>query len=130
MHPGHAPPLRTSQDALLYADRTSSDRIWPFTIYPKVGTIEVVFQHIRRSPVFSDPALREEFRQRLQTAGISIPEPKLNLQPSYGIDVLRGPAALTAVKSALEWFALVYRTRLTQERQTDLPDLGEVLGLV
>lgn len=59
-----------------------------------------------------------------------MPESKLNLQPSYGIDVLRGPAALTAVKSALEWFALVYRTRLAQERQTDLPDLGEVLRLV
>ena len=40
---------------LLYADRTSSERIWPFTIYPKSGSIEVVFQHMRRRPVFSDP---------------------------------------------------------------------------
>jgi alkylated DNA nucleotide flippase Atl1 len=115
---------------LLYADRTSSERIWPFTIYPKSGSIEVVFQHMRRRPVFSDPALRDEFRQRLQTAGIAIPESKLNLRPSFRIDALRSPATLTAVKSALEWFAVIYRTRLSQEQPEEQPDLGEVLGFV
>jgi hypothetical protein len=71
-------------------------------IYPKYGSIEVVFQHMRRRPVFDDAALHDEFRRRLQAAGISIPESKLNLRPSFRIDVLREPAALTVVKSALE----------------------------
>ena len=62
---------------------------------------------MRRRPVFDDIALREEFRRRLQPAGITIPESKLNLRPSFPVDVLRDPAALTAVKSALEWFAVI-----------------------
>ena len=115
---------------LLYADRTGSDRIWPFTIYPKVGTIEVVFEHMRRRPVFDDIALREEFRRRLQSAGIPIPESKLNLRPSFHVDVLRDPAARAAVKSALEWFAVVFRSHLAQPRPPERPDLGEVLGFV
>jgi hypothetical protein len=113
---------------LLYAGPDSPDRIWPFTIYPRYGTIEVVFQHMRRRPVFDDIALREEFRQRLQTAGITIPESKLSLRPSFRFDILRDPAALTAVESALEWFALVFRTRLAQPRSEEQPDLGDVLG--
>jgi len=78
--------------------------------------------------LFDDVALRDEFRRRLQAAGISIPESKLNLRPSFPVDVLRDPAALTAVKSALEWFAVVFRTRLAQAGPTDQPELGEVLG--
>ncbi len=114
---------------LLYASPTTPDRIWPFTIYPKSGTIKVVFQHMRRRPVFDDISLREEFRQRLQAAGITIPESKLNLRPSFGVDTLCDPVALTAVKSALEWFAIIFRTRLAQAQPTEQPDLGEVLGL-
>jgi uncharacterized protein with ParB-like and HNH nuclease domain/alkylated DNA nucleotide flippase Atl1 len=113
---------------LLYTDRTSSERNGPFAIYPKYGSIEVVFQHMRRRPVFDDIALRDEFRRRLQIADISIPESKLNLRPSFRIDALRDPVTLTAVKSALEWFAVVFRTRLTQPGPTEQPELGEVLG--
>ena len=115
---------------LLYADHTGSGRIWPFTIYPKVGRIEVVFQHMRRRPVFGEVALREEFRNRLQAAGISIAESKLNLRPSFRVDVLRDPATGEAVKSALEWFAVVFRSRQTQPRPDEEPDVGEVLGFV
>ena len=113
---------------LLYAGPDSPDRIWPFTIYPRSGSIEVVFQHMRRRPVFDDISLREEFRQRLQAAGLIIPESKLNLRPSFRCDALRDPALLTAVESALEWFALVFRTRLAQPRLEAEPDLGEVMG--
>jgi alkylated DNA nucleotide flippase Atl1 len=113
---------------LLYAGSGSSDRTWPFVIYPRWGTIEVVFQTMRRRPVFDDIALREEFRQRLQAAGVTIPESKLNLRPSFRLDLLRDPAALTAVESALEWFAIVFRTRLSQPRPQEQPDLGDVLG--
>ena len=113
---------------LLYAAPDGSDRIWPFTIYPRSGTIEVVFQHMRRRPVFDDIALREEFRQRLQAAGITIPESKLNLRPSFRLDMFRDPAALTAVESALEWFAIVFHTRMAQPRSHEQPDVGDVLG--
>ena len=83
---------------------------------------------MRRRPVFDDIALREEFRQRLQAAGVMIPESKLNLRPSFRLDILRDPAALAAVESALEWFAIVFRTRLAQPRSEEQPDLGDVLG--
>lgn len=115
---------------LLYADRISSDRIWPFTIYPKTGSIEIGFEYMRRRPVFDDPALRGEFRDRLQSAGIPVPASKLNLRPSFRIDLLRDPAAQTAVKSALEWFAVVFRSRLAQAQREEQSDLGGVLGFV
>jgi hypothetical protein len=114
---------------LLYAHTTAPGRIWPFSIYPKSGTIEVVFQHMRRRPVFDDIALRDEFRQRLQATGIAIPESKLNLRPSFGADTLRDPVASAAVESALEWFTIIFRTRLAQAQPTEQPDLGDVLGL-
>jgi alkylated DNA nucleotide flippase Atl1 len=113
---------------LLHDHPAASDRIWPFTIYPKSGTIEVVFQHMRRRPVFEDIALRDEFRQRLQAAGIAIPESKLNLRPSFDVGMLSDLAVLTAVESALEWFAIIFRTRLAQVEAPEEPDLGEVLG--
>jgi len=113
---------------LLYVGPDSPDRIWPFTIYPRSGSIEVVFQHMRRRPVFDDITLREEFRQRLQAGGLIIPESKLNLRPSFRCDDLRDSVVLTAVESALEWFALVFRTRLAQPRLEAEPDLGEGMG--
>jgi alkylated DNA nucleotide flippase Atl1 len=113
---------------LLYAGADSPDRIWPFTIYPRSGIIEVVFQHMRRRPVFDEIALREEFRQRLQAAGLAIPESKLNLRPSFRLDVLCDSAVLAGVESALEWFAIVFRTRLAHPRSEEQPDLGDVLG--
>jgi hypothetical protein len=94
------------------------------------GTVEVVFQHMRRRPVFDDAALRDEFRRHLQVAGVAIPESKLNLRPSFRIDVMRDPSTRAEVKSALEWFAVVFRSRLAQTRPAEQPDLGEVLGTV
>jgi hypothetical protein len=113
---------------MLYPGPDSPDGIWPFTIYSRSGTIEVVFQHMRRRPVFDDITLREEFRQRLQAAGIAIPESKLNLRPSFRVDMLRDPARLSAVESALEWFVIVFRARLAEPRSEEQHDLGDVLG--
>jgi alkylated DNA nucleotide flippase Atl1 len=120
----------TSCFLILDAGRHDLDPTWPFAIYPKSGTVEVVFQHMRRRPVFDDIALRDEFRHRLQPAGIVIPESKLNLRPSFRLELLRDPAAREAVQAALEWFTVVFHARLAQ---TDLmatvaPD--EVLGVV
>jgi hypothetical protein len=35
---------------------------------------------------------------------------------------------LAAIESALEWFAIMFRTRLAQPRPEEQPDLGDVLG--
>jgi alkylated DNA nucleotide flippase Atl1 len=114
---------------LLSAGPDRPDQVWPFIIYPRWGSIEVGFQHMRRRPVFDDIALREEFRQRLQAGGIAIPESKLNLRPSFRFDILRDSATLTAVESTLEWFAIMFRSRLAQPRSEQQPDLGDILGL-
>lgn len=97
---------------LLYAHTAAPGRIRPFTIYSNSGTIEVFLPHMRRGPVFDDIALRDEFRRHLQVAGITIQESELNLRPSFGADTLRDPVALAAVEFALEWFAIIFRTRL------------------
>ncbi len=119
----------TSCFLILDADRHYDATIWPFAIYPKTGTVEVVFQHMRRRPVFDDIALRDEFRQRLDAAGIRIPEAKLNLRPSFRLDLLREPDTRRAVQGALEWFVLTFRTRLAQVSQAQAVDAAEVFGV-
>jgi hypothetical protein len=91
--------------------------------------VEVVFQHMRRRPVFDDVALRDEFRRRLDAAGIRIPEAKLNLRPSFRLDLLREPGSRRAVQGALEWFVLTFRTRLAQVSQEQAVDAAEVFGV-
>jgi alkylated DNA nucleotide flippase Atl1 len=119
----------TSCFLILDADRHHDATIWPFAIYPKTGTIEVVFQHMRRRPVLDDIALRDEFRQRLDAAGVRIPEAKLNLRPSFRLDLLREPDTLRAVQGALDWFVLTFRTRLAQVSQAQAVDAAEVFGV-
>jgi alkylated DNA nucleotide flippase Atl1 len=101
---------------------------WPLVIYPQAGVVEVVFQHMRRRPVFDDAALREEFRERLEQAGVDIPRSKLSLRPSFALDAVSDPARRSALKAALEWFAMVFYARLAQadhERAPSLFDVGE-----
>lgn len=113
----------------LSADRFGTVATWPMTIYPKAGSVEVVFQHMRRRPVFSDLGLRDEFRQRLLRAGVVIPESKLNLRPSFRVELLENSDALVAVKVALEWFAMTFQTSLAQDEQREVGDAGDVLGV-
>ena len=99
----------------LMLDDRRGESIWPLTLYPKTGTAEVVFQHMRRRPLFDDIALRSEFRDRLAPAGIAIPDTKLNLRPSFPLKVLSLPESMRALKSALEWFVLTFHSRLAIE---------------
>jgi alkylated DNA nucleotide flippase Atl1 len=79
--------------------------IWPFTLYPVSGRIEVVFQHLKSRPPFDNPALREEFRQLCNTIGeVEIPEVKIDLRPSFTMAELADPTSLEATKSVLDWF--------------------------
>jgi alkylated DNA nucleotide flippase Atl1 len=114
----------------LMLDRDRQHTTWPLALYPKAGTAEVVFQHMRRRPVFEDLTLRREFRDRLAAVGIVIPDAKLNLRPSFRLDVLTDPAANEVVKSALAWFAITFHTRIAQDEAVESEEPGEALGVL
>lgn len=99
----------TSCFLVVDADQRDRQDTWPMAIYPRSGTVEVVFQHMRRRPVFDDLAMRERFRDQLTLAGISIPDAKLNLRPSFALSILTEDGRRSAVEAALGWFASVFR---------------------
>jgi alkylated DNA nucleotide flippase Atl1 len=89
---------------LMSTNAGSHPDIWPLTLYPS-GRCEVVFQHLARRAPFDDPALREQLRQRLNTvAGIDLPAAKIELRPSFPLDVLESPANRDALVEHLAWF--------------------------
>jgi alkylated DNA nucleotide flippase Atl1 len=77
---------------------------WPLGIYPVSGTVEVVFQYLKRRPPFDDEPLRRELLDRLNAIdGIGLAEAKLDLRPSFPVEVFAEHSdELCAV---LEWFA-------------------------
>nr|WP_128806470.1 DUF262 domain-containing protein [Streptomyces sp. Termitarium-T10T-6] len=77
--------------------------LWPLALYPETGTVEVVFQHLKRRAPFDDEPLRRELLTRLNTIeGIDLAEAKLDLRPSFPLEVFAGHSEeLCAV---LEWF--------------------------
>ena len=79
--------------------------IWPFTMYPKAGTIEVVFQYLKDRPPFDQLELRRELRVRLNRInGIEIDEDRLATRPSFKISVLESAADRDAVCGVLQFF--------------------------
>lgn len=86
-------------------------QIWPVAIYPRSGSVEVVFQHLSRRAPFDDPSLRRELLRRLNKIdGIALPEAKLSLRPSFPIAALGTSAGVDGVVGALEWFVAACRT--------------------
>jgi alkylated DNA nucleotide flippase Atl1 len=80
--------------------------VWPWAIYPRTGTVEVVFQYLKTREPFVETTAREEFRQRMnEIPGVDLPGAKLGLRPSLPLQRLVGPEAQEAAESALEWFA-------------------------
>ncbi|WAL67687.1 DUF262 domain-containing protein [Amycolatopsis cynarae] len=78
--------------------------IWPAAVYPG-GRFEVVFQHLGTRPRFNDPALRDEFRQRLNKIdAIDFPESKLDKRPSFDIELLADAAKREQLVEVLAWF--------------------------
>ncbi|WUH92661.1 DUF262 domain-containing protein [Streptomyces sp. NBC_00433] len=77
---------------------------WPLGIYPVSGTVEVVFQYLKRRPPFDDEPPRRELLSRLNAiAGVELAEAKLDLRPSFPLEVFATHSGeLCAV---LEWFA-------------------------
>ncbi|MCG3039785.1 DUF262 domain-containing protein [Streptomyces sp. S1A] len=84
--------------------RLDSRALWPIAIYPVTGTVEVVFQHLKRRPPFDDEPLRRELMTRLnEIEGIDLAEAKLDLRPSFPIEVFAEHGE--EICAVLEWFA-------------------------
>jgi alkylated DNA nucleotide flippase Atl1 len=85
---------------------------WPFTIYPRSGTVEVVFQHMASRPPFDSEELRREFWAQLTgIPGITIPADRLLRRPSFKLNILADSAVRDQVVEALRWFASVVEVR-------------------
>lgn len=83
---------------------------WPWAIYPLSGRIEVVFQHLKVRQPFDDPAMREEFRQICnRIPGVNLPPAKLDVRPSFPLDVLGDDRARATAQAALDWFMTAAR---------------------
>lgn len=84
--------------------RLDSRILWPIAIYPVTGTVEVVFQHLKRRPPFDDEPLRRELMARLnEIEGIDLAEAKLDLRPSFPVEVFAERSE--EICAVLEWFA-------------------------
>lgn len=87
------------------ADSGQGDDIWPLALYPVQGKAEVVFQYLKARAPFDDASLRNELRRRLNTVdGITLPESKLGLRPSFALDVLADAERRSAILDVLRWF--------------------------
>ncbi|WP_308404361.1 hypothetical protein [Streptomyces sp. ATCC 21386] len=86
------------------AARDTARALWPPGIYPVAGTVEVVFQYLKRRPPFDDEPLRRELMIRLNgIEGIDLAEAKLDLRPSFPLEVFSGHGE--EICAVLEWFA-------------------------
>ncbi|WP_248965304.1 GmrSD restriction endonuclease domain-containing protein [Sphaerisporangium perillae] len=69
-------------------------------------TVEVPFATLKKRVPFNDLILRDELRRRLNEApGVELPAAKLDLYPSFDIDLLANDAVWDVVVSALDWSA-------------------------
>lgn len=79
--------------------------IWPATLYPLSGKVEVVFQYLVSRPPFDDLRLREELRRRLNAIpGVDLPASKVALRPSFALRTLAENGGLSRAIEVLEWF--------------------------
>ncbi|MFI8511258.1 DUF262 domain-containing protein [Streptomyces sp. NPDC085460] len=96
----------TETSCFLMLSKESASRaaaIWPFTLYPVFGTVEVVFQYMRSRPPFDDSGLRQDFMARLNgVPGIELAEAKLELRPSFPLEVLATRSE--DIVSIMAWF--------------------------
>ncbi|MEW2400412.1 DUF262 domain-containing protein [Streptomyces sp. NPDC046862] len=91
-----------------------SRKLWPLAIYPVTGTVEAVFQHLKLRPPFDDEPLRRELMTRLNKIdGIDLAEAKLDLRPSFPVEVFAGHSEEICV--VLEWF--VHTVALSEARR-------------
>ncbi|WP_371597672.1 DUF262 domain-containing protein [Streptomyces sp. NBC_00564] len=98
-----------------------SRKLWPLAIYPVTGTVEAVFQPLKRRPPFDDEPLRRELMTRLNSIdGIDLAEAKLDLRPSFPVEVFAGHSE--EICAVLEWF--VHTVALSEARRPIPADDG------
>ena len=77
--------------------------LWPLALYPVSGTAEVVFQYLKTRSPFDDVAVRRELWRCLnEIAGIELAEAKLELRPSFPLQVFAEHTE--EICAVLEWF--------------------------
>ncbi|MEK6467327.1 GmrSD restriction endonuclease domain-containing protein [Pseudonocardia alni] len=85
--------------------RTSNGESWLWTLKPTSGVVEVVFQHLAVQPPFDDTAKRDELRHRInKIPGVDIPISRLELRPSFGLDLLAADAGVSVAMATQQWF--------------------------
>lgn len=78
--------------------------IWPLAIYP-YGKAEAVFQHLATRPPFDELTLREELRDLLNAVpGIDLPASKIQMRPSFDLEIVADATRRSAVRDVLAWF--------------------------
>jgi len=66
------------------------------------GSVELQFQHMK-TPPFAGEGERKKIAQRLSAIGLSIPEEALKKRPTFGLSLLKEPAALAKFLEAFDW---------------------------
>ncbi len=69
------------------------------------GTFTLLFTHLRESPAFYPPELRQELRRRLnEIEHVALPEETIDLRPTLPLALLSTPASRDHLFAILDWF--------------------------
>jgi alkylated DNA nucleotide flippase Atl1 len=95
----------TSCFLMFRAEDPTANNIWPFSIYPRSGTVEVVFQYLKDRPPYDSLDLREELRRRLNRVdGIDLSEDRITRRPSFRLTVLESSHDRDEIAEVLRMF--------------------------
>ena len=82
-------------------DGTNSNH-WFFALR-STGKIELYLAEIAKKPPFNNTELRQEFIDRFNSLGASIPSGKHNLYPKFSLEIISLPEKLKEFKNIIEW---------------------------
>ncbi|MFI2238459.1 GmrSD restriction endonuclease domain-containing protein [Streptomyces chrestomyceticus] len=104
---GYGAAAETSCAPMLREGRGPQGCLWPVSVYPRSGAVEVVFEYLAKREPFTRPGLLAELRDRLQAVPgvvLDVPDAELHRRrPSFPLEALRGEG-LARFAEALEWF--------------------------
>lgn len=84
-------------------------RHYPFAVWT-YGRLEFQFQYLKNKAPFDEGRVRQEFLKRLNAVpGVSLPANSIERRPAIPLAVLKPPAAMAQLLSALEWCATQVR---------------------
>lgn len=91
---GYGAAEETSCAPMLREGSGPQGALWPVTVYPRTGVVEVVFAYLARREPFTRLGLLVELRDRLRTIpGVTLTTPDAELprrRPNFPLGVLRG----------------------------------------